>query len=87
MPRLIVIKGADEGKQFELTGDRVGVGRDAANRVRLCDTEADTVSVKVSASNTGNVGSCDQTCFRTSSAVAALFKWPRSNCASCLAPV
>jgi signal transduction histidine kinase len=40
VPRLIVIKGADEGKQFELAGDRVGVGRDAANRVRLCDTEA-----------------------------------------------
>jgi two-component system, NtrC family, sensor kinase len=40
VPRLIVIKGADEGKQFELTGDRLGVGRDSANRVRLCDTEA-----------------------------------------------
>jgi nitrogen-specific signal transduction histidine kinase len=37
---LIVIKGADEGKQFELTGDSAGVGRDAANRIRLCDTEA-----------------------------------------------
>ena len=39
MPRLIVIKGADEGKQFELTGDRLGAGRDSSNRVRLCDTE------------------------------------------------
>ena len=41
MPRLIVIKGADEGKQFELTGDRLGVGRDSANRVRLCDNASD----------------------------------------------
>lgn len=38
MPRLIVIKGADEGKQFELTGN-VGVGRDASNFLRLHDTE------------------------------------------------
>jgi signal transduction histidine kinase len=37
---LIVIKGAaDEGKQFDLAGDHIGVGRDAANRVRLHDTE------------------------------------------------
>ena len=40
MPRLIVIKGADEGKQFELTGDRLMAGRDSANKVRLHDTEA-----------------------------------------------
>jgi signal transduction histidine kinase len=36
---LIVIKGADEGKQFELTGETLGAGRDASNRVRLHDTE------------------------------------------------
>ena len=35
MPRLIIIKGADEGKQFELTEPVVGVGRDSANGVRL----------------------------------------------------
>lgn len=40
MPRLIVIKGADEGKQFELAGDRLTAGRDSSNKVRLCDTEA-----------------------------------------------
>ena len=40
VPRLIVIKGADEGKQFELTGDRLTAGRDSANKVRLYDTEA-----------------------------------------------
>ncbi len=39
MPRLLVIKGADEGKQFELASDHVSVGRDAANPVRLHDTE------------------------------------------------
>jgi signal transduction histidine kinase len=37
--RLLVIKGADEGKQFELTDPVVGVGRDGANRIRLHDTE------------------------------------------------
>lgn len=39
MPRLIVTKGVDEGKQFELTGDHVGVGRDSSNRIKLHDTE------------------------------------------------
>jgi signal transduction histidine kinase/pSer/pThr/pTyr-binding forkhead associated (FHA) protein len=39
VPRLTVIKGADEGKLFELTADHVSVGRDSANKVRLHDTE------------------------------------------------
>jgi signal transduction histidine kinase/pSer/pThr/pTyr-binding forkhead associated (FHA) protein len=39
VPRLIVIKGADEGKQFELTGGPLGIGRDAGNQIRLHDTE------------------------------------------------
>ena len=39
MPRLIVIKGADEGRQFELTGPMVGIGRDSGNAIRLHDTE------------------------------------------------
>ncbi|HEY8503340.1 MAG TPA: ATP-binding protein [Gemmataceae bacterium] len=39
MPRLIVIRGADEGKQFDLTDDVVGIGRDKANAVHLHDTE------------------------------------------------
>ena len=37
--KLIVIKGADEGKQFELTGAALGLGRDASNVFRLHDTE------------------------------------------------
>jgi signal transduction histidine kinase len=39
VPRLIVIRGADEGKQFELNGKTLGLGRDASNAVRLHDTE------------------------------------------------
>lgn len=39
MARLIVIKGADEGKQFELSGETLAAGRDASNRIRLHDTE------------------------------------------------
>jgi signal transduction histidine kinase len=39
VPRLIVIKGADEGKQFDLTSPVSTVGRDATNQVRLHDTE------------------------------------------------
>jgi signal transduction histidine kinase len=36
---LIVTKGVDEGKQFELTGEQVGIGRDGSNRIKLHDTE------------------------------------------------
>src|SRR5437660_3440768 len=39
VPRLIVIKGTDEGKQFELTGDVLEVGRETGNHIRLHDTE------------------------------------------------
>jgi signal transduction histidine kinase len=39
VPRLLVIKGADEGKQFELAEPVVSVGRDATSRIHLHDTE------------------------------------------------
>jgi signal transduction histidine kinase/pSer/pThr/pTyr-binding forkhead associated (FHA) protein len=39
VPRLMVIKGLDEGRQFELRGPVLGVGRDASNPIRLHDTE------------------------------------------------
>jgi nitrogen-specific signal transduction histidine kinase len=39
LPRLIVTKGVDEGKQFDLTGEHVGIGRDGSNRIKLHDTE------------------------------------------------
>jgi signal transduction histidine kinase len=39
VPRLIVTKGIDEGKQFELSGPAVSVGRHASNAIYLHDTE------------------------------------------------
>ncbi len=39
MPRLIVIRGVDEGKQFELNDPAVTVGRHSANAVSLHDTQ------------------------------------------------
>jgi len=39
LARLLVIKGADEGKQFDLTDGAFTVGRDANNAIRLHDTE------------------------------------------------
>lgn len=40
MPRLFVIKGPDEGKQFELQGTALGIGRgETGNYIRLHDTE------------------------------------------------
>ncbi|MBM4095588.1 MAG: FHA domain-containing protein [Planctomycetes bacterium] len=39
MPRLIVTRGADEGKQFNISGPTVLIGRDTAAKVRLLDTE------------------------------------------------
>jgi len=39
LPRLIVTKGVDEGKQFELSGESTGIGRDSSNRIKLHDTE------------------------------------------------
>jgi len=40
VPRLIIIKGPDFGRQFELTDACVGIGREASNSIRLHDTEA-----------------------------------------------
>lgn len=40
MPRLIVVKGSDLGKQYELSGDCLTIGRDSTNTIRLYDTEA-----------------------------------------------
>jgi signal transduction histidine kinase len=39
LARLLVIKGADEGKRFELVDTVVVIGRDAASGIRLHDTE------------------------------------------------
>ncbi len=39
MPRLIVLRGVDEGKQFDVTGPAVVVGRHSTNPVSLHDTQ------------------------------------------------
>lgn len=39
MPRLIVLRGVDEGKQFDLGGQTVTVGRHSSNAVALHDTQ------------------------------------------------
>ena len=39
MPRLIVLRGVDEGKQFDLSGVAVSVGRHSSNAVALHDTQ------------------------------------------------
>ncbi|HSQ57980.1 MAG TPA: ATP-binding protein [Gemmata sp.] len=39
MPRLIVLRGVDEGKQFDLSGTPITVGRHSSNAVALHDTQ------------------------------------------------
>ncbi|WP_435006252.1 ATP-binding protein [Tundrisphaera lichenicola] len=39
MASLFIIKGADQGKRFELKAKVVGLGRDSSNLIRLHDTE------------------------------------------------
>src|SRR3954469_13923943 len=39
VPRLIVLRGVDEGKQFDLSGPAVSVGRHSSNAVALHDTQ------------------------------------------------
>jgi signal transduction histidine kinase/pSer/pThr/pTyr-binding forkhead associated (FHA) protein len=62
---LTVIKGADLGKQFELGEERLTVGRDASNRIRLHDTEVSRRHAEFVASPDGHrvldVGSANGT--------------------------
>ena len=53
MPRLLVIKGADEGKQFDLTEPVVSLGRDASNHIRLHDTEVSRRHAEVRQTDAG----------------------------------
>lgn len=39
MPRLIVTRGADEGKQFNINGPSLLIGRDSGAKIKLLDTE------------------------------------------------
>jgi signal transduction histidine kinase/pSer/pThr/pTyr-binding forkhead associated (FHA) protein len=56
---LLVIKGADEGKQFELGGPRLGVGREAGNAIRLHDTEVSRRHAEFRQTDTGNYSLTD----------------------------
>ncbi|MFQ3652227.1 MAG: FHA domain-containing protein, partial [Gemmataceae bacterium] len=65
MPRLIVIKGADEGRQFPLEADLLGVGRDSTSKIRLTDTEVSRRHVELARTPEGyrirDVGSANGT--------------------------
>jgi signal transduction histidine kinase len=67
---LIVIKGADEGKQFELGGGPFSVGRDTGNAVCLHDTEVSRRHAELSPSGDGgfrirDLGSANGTLLNT----------------------
>jgi signal transduction histidine kinase len=53
VPRLIVIRGVDEGKQFELNGGSVTVGRHSANAVSLHDTQVSRRHLELRAAGAG----------------------------------
>ena len=48
MPRLIVLRGVDEGKQFDLAGPTTAVGRHSANAVALHDTQVSRRHLEIS---------------------------------------
>jgi signal transduction histidine kinase len=50
---LLVIKGADEGKEFDLAEPVVTIGRDASNHIRLHDTEVSRRHAEVRRTDTG----------------------------------
>jgi signal transduction histidine kinase len=63
---LFVIKGADEGKQFELVHSVLTIGRDATNTIRLHDTEVSRRHAEISPQENGtfriaDVGSANGT--------------------------
>ena len=53
MPRLIVIRGVDEGKQFELNAPSITVGRHSANAVSLHDTQVSRRHLELRAASGG----------------------------------
>lgn len=70
MARLIVIKGPDEGKQYDLPpGEPVSIGRDRNNRLVLHDTEVSRRHAEIAAQNGGflirDVGSANGTLVNT----------------------
>ncbi|MCE9531972.1 MAG: FHA domain-containing protein [Planctomycetes bacterium] len=70
MARLIVIKGTDEGKQFELPERTMGIGRDRVNPICLHDTEISRRHAEISPVGDGtfrlhDVGSANGTLVNT----------------------
>lgn len=66
MARLLVIKGADEGKQFDLADRTVGIGRERTNAICLHDTEVSRRHAEISPGGNGtyrirDVGSANGT--------------------------
>ncbi len=53
MPRLIVLRGVDEGKQFELSAEVVTVGRHSSNTVALHDTQVSRRHLELQTSPNG----------------------------------
>lgn len=59
MPRLIVVRGVDEGKQFDLSAPIVTVGRHSANAVPLHDTQVSRRHLELRACGGGQYQVCD----------------------------
>ncbi len=53
MPRLIVLRGVDEGKQFDLNGSPITVGRHSSNEVALHDTQVSRRHLELRAVGSG----------------------------------
>ncbi|MFO0806907.1 MAG: ATP-binding protein [Gemmataceae bacterium] len=53
MPRLIVLRGVDEGKQFDVSGAAVTVGRHSSNAVALHDTQVSRKHLELRPLQTG----------------------------------
>lgn len=53
VPRLIVIRGVDEGKQFELNSPSITIGRHSANAISLHDTQVSRRHLELRTSATG----------------------------------
>ncbi len=54
MPRLIVLRGVDEGKQFNLTEPTVSIGRHSSNAVALHDTQISRRHLELRARSEGS---------------------------------
>lgn len=53
MPRLIVIRGVDEGKQFDLSAGTVTIGRHSSNTIALHDTQVSRRHLELRTTDTG----------------------------------